>query len=153
MKCSGSGDCGNANDDWRCYRGFMSGREFHDFTKSTAWQRAEALAVDIYFATDSSRWRENPGLRGQLRDASASIAANIAEGAGSGSWPQFARFLGIAIGSASETQSRLSHARRIALLEPAVYNVLAAETVEVCRMTIGLQRWARAQQARAGKRR
>ena len=131
----------------------MSGRVIHNFTKSTTWQRAEALAVDIYLATATSHWSENPGLRAQLRDASASIAANIAEGAGSGSWPQFARFLGIAIGSAAETQSRLSHARRVALLVPAVYDVLAAETVEVCRMTIGLQRWVRSQQERARKRR
>ncbi|MBL0171275.1 MAG: four helix bundle protein [Gemmatimonadaceae bacterium] len=123
--------------------------EFHDFTKSTAWQRAEALAVDIYLATDTRRWRQDIKLRGQLRDNAVSIAANIAEGAGSGTWPQYARFLRIAIGSATETQSRLSHARKVALLEPAVYNVLAAEAAAVSRMTKSLQRWVCAQHARA----
>lgn len=105
--------------------------------------------MDIYFATNTPQWRQDPGLRGQIRGCSVSIAANIAEGAGSGSWPQYARFLGIAVGSVCETQSRLSFARKTALLEPAVYDVLAAEAVEVCRMTIGLDTWVRAQHARA----
>ena len=104
--------------------------------------------MDIYFATNTSRWRDDPRLRGQLRDCSVSIAANIAEGAGSGSWPQYARFLGIAVGSVCETQSRLSFARKTALLEPTVYDALAAEAMEVCRMTMALDTWVRAQHAR-----
>ena len=123
----------------------MSGRDFHDFTKLIVWQRAETLAVDIYRATDAPLWRASMGLRGQLRNAIGSIAANIAEGARAGTRPEFARFLGIAIASASESQSHLSFARRLTLIDADAYDALASETVEVCRMLIGLQRWVRAE--------
>jgi four helix bundle protein len=77
-------------------------------------------------------------LSGQLRRAVMSIPANIAEGAGKAGNAEFRRFLHIALGSAAETDYHLLAARDLGLLEVAVYDDLAARTIEVRRMLGGL---------------
>ena len=44
------------------------------------WQRARALAVDLYRITETFPKREQYGLTSQVRRAAVSIASNIAEG-------------------------------------------------------------------------
>ena len=78
------------------------------------WHRSLALAVQVDTIAALLPVDRLPGLRNQIRRASTSIPANIAEGVGSGSAKQCARFLSIAIGSAFELESHLVLIRRIA---------------------------------------
>jgi len=117
----------------------------HDFTRLAVWERAQQLAADISKIATAAAWRDSAGLRNQIRDSSQSTGANVAEGARAGGPVQFARFLGIAIASASETQNHLAFARRIDLLNEEQYSALDRENTQILRMLIGLQRRQREQ--------
>ena len=71
------------------------------------WQEARILNRMIFEITASSQFSKNFGLIDQLRRASISIMANIAEGFDCDSPIEFSRFLGIARRSAVEVQSLL----------------------------------------------
>lgn len=73
-----------------------------DFRRLKVWKAAYVLAREVYVATRGFPVEERFGLADQLRRAAVSIGANIAEGCGRNSDPDFARFLRIALGSANE---------------------------------------------------
>jgi four helix bundle protein len=75
-----------------------------DVRKIKAWQLADDLTVEIYAATRLFPREEVYGLSSQVRRASASIAANIAEGASRSSSKEYLQHLYIARGSCSVTQ-------------------------------------------------
>ena len=74
------------------------------------------------------------GLTSQIRRSCASIPANVAEGCGRGGDPELARFLQIAMGSASELEYHLLLARDLEYLGPSDYEGLAEDVIEVKRM-------------------
>ncbi|MFI5231953.1 MAG: four helix bundle protein [Gemmatimonadales bacterium] len=78
-----------------------------DFKKLLVWQRAHSFALTIHRITGAVGRRDNAGIVGQIRRASLSISANIAEGCGRESNADLAKFLQIAVGSASEVESHL----------------------------------------------
>ena len=86
------------------------------------------------------------GLRDQVRRASVSIMANIAEGFGRHSDKEFANFLNIAHGSVAEVQSHLYVALDLNYIERMKFNELYSLLDEVSRMTLAL-----AQRLRASK--
>ena len=73
-----------------------------DFRKLSVWGKAHSLVIEIYKITASFPKSETFGLTSQIRRATASIPANIAEGCGRDGQADLARFLQIALGSASE---------------------------------------------------
>ena len=75
-----------------------------DFRDLSVWAKSHRLVLDVYRATASFPPDERFGLTSQLRRAAASIPTNIAEGCGREGDREFARFLTIAAGSASETE-------------------------------------------------
>lgn len=77
------------------------------FEDIQSWQEAKKLTVEIYRITNQDSFARDFALRDQIRRASVSIMANIAEGFGRNSRKDFIRFLGIANGSALEVQSHL----------------------------------------------
>ena len=77
------------------------------FEDIQAWQEARKLVKMVYLLTDEGKFAKDFGLRDQIRRASVSIMANIAEGFDCDSHVEFARFLGIARRSAVEVQSLL----------------------------------------------
>ena len=83
-------------------------------------------------------------MTSQMRRASASIGANIAEGSCRRGDTDFARFLQIATGSASELEYHLLLARDLKLLPTLDYERLAGNTVEVKRMLASLMQRLRA---------
>lgn len=111
-----------------------------DFRELKVWQRAHDLTLAVYQATAKFPREELYGLTAQMRRASSSIAANIAEGCGRDGDAELNRFCSIALGSASELQYFLLLARDLRLLADGDYDRLAEKTTEVKRMLTGLTR-------------
>jgi four helix bundle protein len=109
-----------------------------DFRDLKVWEKAHRLTLAIYKATQTFPRQEMYGLTSQIRRASSSIPANLAEGCGRGGDPDFARFLWIAMGSASELEYHLLLARDLEFLAAADHNHLQAAVTEVKRMLAAL---------------
>ena len=77
------------------------------FEDIQAWQEARKLVKMVYSLTNKESFSKDFGMRDQIRRASVSVMANIAEGFDCESKVEFARFLGIARRSAVEVQSVL----------------------------------------------
>lgn len=105
-----------------------------DFRKLKVWEKAHQLTLAVYRTTQEFPQAEMYGLTSQLRRSSASIAANIAEGCGRKSNLDFARFLQIAMGSASEVEYHFLLARDLAFLDDSSYENLAGTVEEVKKM-------------------
>jgi four helix bundle protein len=66
--------------------------------------RAVGLAGTIYRTTSTFPRAEQFGLTAQMRRAAVSIGSNISEGCGRNGAKEFAHFLHMALGSASELE-------------------------------------------------
>lgn len=73
-------------------------------------------------------------LTNQIQRAAVSIPANIAEGCGKNGDADFARYLQIAVGSASELEYLLLLSHDLCYLEDATYQNLISDLVEVRQM-------------------
>ncbi len=109
-------------------------RDFHEIQ---VWQKAYALTLKIYKCTKSFPAQETYGLTSQIRRAAVSIPCNIAEGCMRRTDADFARFLDIAIGSASEVECQLLLAKDLQYLTNENYIELHTGIVEVKRMLAG----------------
>lgn len=105
-----------------------------DFKKLEVWRRGHRLTLAVYKATATFPREELYGVTSQTRRACAAISANIAEGCGRGSNADLARFLQMAFGSASELENHLLLVRDLSFLQPADYERLTGEVVEIQRM-------------------
>jgi four helix bundle protein len=77
------------------------------FEKLEVWQDARKLTAEVYKLTEKFPEREKFGLTNQLRRASVSVGANIAEGVTRSSAKELAHFISISYGSLMETMSHL----------------------------------------------
>jgi four helix bundle protein len=102
-----------------------------DFHQLMVWQKSHQLALDVYRISTDFPKSEVFGLTSQARRAAVSIPANIAEGCGRGGDPEFARFLRISLGSASELEYHLLLAQELGYLDKADYATAANATGEV----------------------
>ncbi|HLA66328.1 MAG TPA: four helix bundle protein [Acidimicrobiia bacterium] len=112
-----------------------------DYRNLEVWQRAHRLTLDVYRLTHGYPASERFGLTMQTRRAAVSIPSNVAEGAGRGSDRDFARFVGIAIGSTNEAEYQLLLACDLGYLPSLDFGVLASELAEVRSMLTGLRQW------------
>jgi four helix bundle protein len=111
-----------------------------DFKRLEIWRRAHALAIALHeLAADYGRMGYGH-LRSQLLRAADSIGTNIAEGCGSESNREFARFLDMSIKSASETENHLISARDLKLMSEENWLRYSTETIEIRRMTFGYRK-------------
>ncbi|NQU20686.1 MAG: four helix bundle protein [Candidatus Nealsonbacteria bacterium] len=109
-----------------------------DFRKLKVWQKAHELTLAVYEVTRGFPSDERYGLTSQMRRSAASIPANIAEGCGRSTSGDFARFLDIAAGSASEVQYHLLLARDLCHLDAKTCQRLSDDVIEVKRMLASL---------------
>ena len=109
-----------------------------DFRQLAVWEKAHKLAVAIYHATKTFPKDEIYGMISQLRRASTSISANIAEGCGGGGDSEFRRYLQIAMRSASELEYHLLYAQDVGLLNESSYREFTSNVTEVKRMLASL---------------
>ena len=111
-----------------------------DFHELKVWQKSHALTKQVYSATRTFPREELYGLTSQMRRASVSIAANIAEGCGRSTGADFARFLYMALGSASELEYYVLLARDLDVLDPTGHQDLTNQVTEIKRMLTSLAR-------------
>lgn len=110
-----------------------------DFHKLIIWQRSHQLTLAVYRISKSFPKEEIFGFISQMRRAVSSIPTNIAEGCGRASNKDFAHFLQIAIGSATEVEYQLLLAHDINYINDDDYQALTDETVVVRKMIIKYQ--------------
>lgn len=115
-----------------------------DFRKLDIWRKAHSLVLKIYEATRSFPKEEVYGLVSQLRRAAASVPTNVAEGCGRGTDTELARFLEIAMGSASELEYLLLLSGDLKFIQDKRSESLMVETVQIKRMLASLIKRLRA---------
>lgn len=116
-----------------------------DFRQLKVWKKSHQLALAIYKETKKFPKEELYGLTSQIRRASMSIPTNIAEGCGLNTDKEFARFLQIAMGSASETEYQLILARDLEFLSKETHEKLHTDVEEAKRMLASLLKTLRAE--------
>lgn len=109
------------------------------FTDLKVWQRAHALALEVYRLTADFPAEERFGLTAQLRRAGVSVPANLAEGSKRQHQADYARFLNIAEGSAAETEYLLMLSRDLGYASPERTAPLLVEVTEIARMLHALR--------------
>jgi four helix bundle protein len=112
------------------------------------WQKAIALSVSCYRMTADFPREEAYGMTSQIRRASISVAANIAEGHGRENTKTFIQFLRISQGSLKELETHVIIAEQVGLLPAAKARPLFAASSEIGRM---LRALIRSLQARIGE--
>ena len=115
------------------HRSFMS-----DFRKLKVWQKAHDMSLLANSIAKTIRAADERDLRSQLKRSSASVPANIVEGRAQSSDREFARFLGYAVASCSETEYHALSARDKGLISESKYNALTTGAIEVRKMLHGL---------------
>ena len=115
-----------------------------DFRQLAVWEKSHRLAITISKATIKFPKEELYGLTSQIRRASVSIPTNIPEGCGRNTDADFARFLQIAMGSASETEYEIILAHDLNFLTNEHYEKLHSQVEEVKRMLASLIKTIRA---------
>jgi len=112
----------------------------HKFRDLKVWQRSMDMVVKIYRLTQTFPHSEQYGLISQLRRAAVSIPLNISEGAGSGTNPEFRRFLRYSLRSCYEVMTGLEISCRLGYCADQQTNALIQEIDEVAAMIVGLIR-------------
>src|SRR5947199_2091741 len=98
------------------------------------WTKAHSLTLDLYKISRAFPREEMYGLTAQLRRAAASIGANLAEGCGRRTSAELARFVRIAMGSASELDYHLLLGRDLGFMQEEDFQRTAKNLVEVRKM-------------------
>ena len=105
-----------------------------DFRKQQVWAKSHRLTLKVYKITATFPREELYSLTSQIRRACASIPTNIAEGCGRETDLDFARFLQIAMGSATEIEYLFMLSNSLDFIENNQYNELNDEIIEIKKM-------------------
>jgi four helix bundle protein len=98
------------------------------------WKKAHDLALELYRVSQRFPREEIYGITGQLRRAAVSIGANLAEGCGRRTSTELARFVRIALGSASELDYQLLLSRDLGFMAAEEFTSASASLTEVRKM-------------------
>jgi four helix bundle protein len=110
-----------------------------DFRKIQAWQKAHRLS--LYCDSFARRFaRKRRGLADQITRAADAIPSHIAEGRGSATDVDFARYITMAIKEANELESHLQRAVDSGPCPESEHATLTAATVDVRKMLIGFRK-------------
>jgi four helix bundle protein len=111
-------------------------RTFNDLQ---VWQKAHQLVLEVYRLTRGFPPDERYGLIAQMRRASISIAANIAEGHQRKSKREFMNFLNVAHGSLDELKYYLILAHDLRYVTNGISQRCAAIAEDIGKMLNGLR--------------
>jgi len=98
------------------------------------WKLSHELALSVYRVVRSFPDEERYGMSSQMQRAAVSVPANIAEGSGRPSYADFARFLGIALGSLSEVDYYTLMAKDLGCIDTATADGLSSCITDLRRM-------------------
>ena len=116
------------------------GKPIASFEDLEVFKRAYRVSLDVHRISLGFPQLEQYGLADQLRRASKSICANLAEGFGkqSRSPAEFKRFIQISIGSADEMRVWIRYCLDLGYIEQAQWQSWRDEYQEIARMLQGL---------------
>ena len=112
--------------------------EEKSFKKLTVWQKTYKFVLNIYKQTQKLPSSELYGLNSQIRRASVSILANIAEGSERQHKKEFEQFLSIARGSLAEVETYLMLAKDLGYFKEEYFIELEEQRKEIGRLLRGL---------------
>lgn len=101
---------------------------YKDFTDMPMWQLALEVGELIFVLTNDLPKKEDYGLTSQIRRASVSISANIAEAFGRTTAPDKNKFYDYARGSAFETKSLLLYENKVGYFSNETSNLIIEKT-------------------------
>lgn len=104
------------------------------------WQCSMDLAKETYKVTSRFPKEELYGLTSQMRRASVSIAANIAEGHARNTTGEFRQFLGIAKGSLAELETLIILSFQLDFITPELKQELLSQSEAINKMLNSLLR-------------
>ena len=105
--------------------------EINSYRDLVVWRQAMDLAAAVYAATRNWPRDELYGLTSQVRRATVSVAANIAEGYGRENRGSYQQFLRIAQGSLKEMETHLLIAERVGVCSRDSIRPLLADSESV----------------------
>ncbi len=104
------------------------------------WQLGIEIVQEVYVLTTSFPKEEVYALTNQLRRATVSVPANIAEGNGRDSTKDYLRHISIAFGSLLEVETLLQIAVNLSYITDIDYRRVLSQLEEEARMLRGLQK-------------
>jgi four helix bundle protein len=112
------------------------------FRNLRVWQKSRALLLRLDPIIHRIS-RQNPRLADQLRRAAESIPEALAEGCGRSTDKDFAHYVSIAGGSASEVENLIQRVFDLLLISESDHTSLTADIVEIRKMLYGLHKTLR----------
>jgi four helix bundle protein len=113
--------------------------DMRSFRDLVVWQKSRALVLRLDPIVKRIEPR-NPRLGDQLRRAAESIPEALAEGCGRATDKDFAHYVSMASGSASEVENLIQRAFDLRLIAEAEHTSLTADIVEIRKMLYGLHK-------------
>ena len=110
-----------------------------DYRDLVVWQRAVDFGAEIYRISAGFPREEQLGVTTQVRKASVSVSANIAEGSGRATSRDLMNFLSHARGSLNEAESMVFVAQRLGFVTAADCTEALRLADETSRMLAGLR--------------
>jgi len=98
------------------------------------WKKAHDLTLELYRVSQRFPREEIYGITSQLRRAAVSMGVNLAEGCGRRISSELARFVRIAMGSASELDYHLLLSRDLGFMAADEFTSASAKLIEVRKM-------------------
>jgi four helix bundle protein len=98
------------------------------------WSKAHNLTLELYRISLRFPRDEIYGITSQLRRAAVSIGANLAEGCGRRGSAELARFVRVALGSASELDYHLLLSRDLGFMTSDDFSTASVKLTEVRKM-------------------
>ncbi|HET9840163.1 MAG TPA: four helix bundle protein [Candidatus Angelobacter sp.] len=105
-----------------------------NYRELQVWSKAHNLTLELYRVSRTFPREEIYGLTSQLRRAAVSIGANLAEGCGRRTSSELARFVRIAMGSASELDYHILLCRDLDFMSNDDFTSSTAKLTEIRKM-------------------
>ena len=109
-----------------------------DFRYLDAWHKAHAFTLNVYRISETFPKTETFGLAATLRRSSPHLTMKIAEACGRDEQDEYIRGLQQARAMGVEVEYQLLLARDLTFLEPATYDTLQHDVIEVRKMLSGV---------------